>query len=188
MSISQPKATVVFVHGARYDPSCFDMVRAQLAQYSYPSTAVALPSTGSPTPSKQTHLEDVAKVRKTIEQLVLDEGKDVILVVFSYGGVPASGSVEGLDKAAIVKNEGKGGIIARVFISAFLPLKGESMLDASKDFASPSQQVEVRVQSITFSIFDMRLEYIRLSNTWHIGYSNMCICCISNTPATYSSS
>lgn len=143
MTVSQSRPTLVFVHGAWHDPSCFDLVRSQLTQYSYPSTAISLPSTGASDPSKQTHLEDVAEIRKTLEQLIGRGGKEVVLVAHSYGGVPGSGSVEGFDKIARESNGESGGVIACVFIAAALPLKGNSIGDTVKDWSFPYRHVEV---------------------------------------------
>ncbi len=143
MTASQSRPTVVFVHGAWHDPSCFDLVRSQLTQYSYPSISVPLPSTGASDPSRQTHLEDVAEIRKTLEQLINREGKGVVLVSHSYGGVPGSGSVEGFDKTARASKGEAGGIIACVFIAAGLPLKGHSLRDTAKDWSFPYRHLEV---------------------------------------------
>ena len=143
MAASQPRPTLVFVHGAWHDPSCFDLVRSQLTQYSYPSTAISLPSTGASDPRKQTHLEDVTGIRKTLKQLIGREGKEVVLVAHSYGGVPGSGSVEGFDKKTRERTGEPGGVIACVFIAAALPLKGNSIRDTAKDWSFPYRHVEV---------------------------------------------
>ena len=146
MVASQPRPTLLFVHGAWHDPSCFDLLRSQLTQYSYPSTAVALPSTGASEPSKQTHLEDVAEIRKTLEQLIFREAKEVVLVAHSYGGVPGSESVEGFERAARESKGSQGGVIACVFIAAALPLKGNSLRDTTKDWSFPFRGVEVQLR------------------------------------------
>ena len=92
---------------------------------------------------KQTHFEDVAEIRKFLEQLIDREGKEVVLVSHSYGGVPGSGSVEGFDKTARDSKGEAGGVIACVFIAAGLPLKGHSLRETAKDWSFPYRHVEV---------------------------------------------
>ena len=143
MPTLDPKPTIVFVHGAWQDTSCFDIVRAQLSTYNYSSTAVPLPSTGASSPSQQTHLEDVIAIRNTLEQLVLVGEKDVLLVLHSYGGIPGCGAIEGLEKSVRKSIGGRGGVIGCVFIAAMLPLKGQSLSDVLKDWKFPYLIVEV---------------------------------------------
>lgn len=68
---------------------------------------------------------DVAIVRRDLESLVGD-GKDVILVMHSYGGMAGGGAIEGLE---VGRSPGaKGGVKAAVFLAAFLTPKGKSLL------------------------------------------------------------
>ena len=138
-----PKPTIVFVHGAWQDTSCFDIIRAQLSEYNYSSTAVPLPSTGASSSSQQTHLEDVTAIRNTLEQLILVGEKDVLLVLHSYGGIPGCGAIEGLEKSMRKSVGGMGGIIGCVFIAAMLPLKGQSLSDVLRDWEFRYMTVEV---------------------------------------------
>ena len=121
------KPTIVLVHGAWHDVSCWDTVRKELSPLSYPTVAVPLVSPGSK-PAVKSHLEDVAVVRKELEQLIEKDGKDVVLVMHSYGGLAGAGAVEGLEKARRAENGEKGGVVAALFIAAFLVDKGQSLL------------------------------------------------------------
>ena len=143
MPTLDPKPTIVFVHGAWQDTSCFDIIRAQLSTYDYQSTAVPLPSTGASNPSQQTHLEDVTAIRNTLEQLILVGENDVLLVLHSYGGIPGCGGIEGLDKSTRKSMGGRGGIVGCVFIAAIMPLKGQSVSDVLKDWEFPYMTMEV---------------------------------------------
>ncbi|KAL9071895.1 MAG: hypothetical protein Q9157_005301 [Trypethelium eluteriae] len=121
------KPTILLIHGAWHDVSCWDRVRAQLSALSYPTATVALVSPGSK-PAVKSHLEDVAVVRKELEHLIEKNGKDVVLVMHSYGGLAGAGAVEGLEKVRRNAAGEQGGVVAAVFIAAFLVDKGQSLL------------------------------------------------------------
>ncbi|CAG7557844.1 unnamed protein product [Fusarium equiseti] len=78
----------------------------------------------------KTHLDDVEAIRKTL-QPSLDEGKRIVLVCHSYGGIPGSTSVEGYQIHEREAKGLKGGIVHVVYASSFaLPVKGLSPLAA----------------------------------------------------------
>lgn len=125
MSHSNEKPTVLLVHGAWHNTSCWDPVRAELKKLSYPTEAVQLKSPGN---AVKSHLEDTAVVRKALESLIVSGGKTVILVMHSYGGVAGTNAVHGLEAAARQEKGEKGGIIHCLFITAFLVPKGNSLI------------------------------------------------------------
>ena len=125
MSHSGEKPTVLLVHGAWHNTSCWDSTRAELKKLSYPTEVVALKSSGN---AVTTHLEDTAIVRNALESLIESEGKTVILVMHSYGGVAGTNAVCGLEAAARQEKGEKGGIIHCLFIAAFLVPKGNSLI------------------------------------------------------------
>lgn len=125
MSHSNQKPTVLLVHGAWHNTSCWDPVRAELKKLSYPTEAVQLKSSGN---TVNSHLEDTAVVRKALESLIVSGGKTVIFVMHSYGGVAGTNAVHGLEAAAREEKGEKGGIIHCLFITAFLVPKGNSLI------------------------------------------------------------
>ena len=130
MSPSTEKPTVLLVHGAWHNPSCWDPIRAELTKLSYPTEAVQLKSAGN---AVTTHLEDTAIVREALESLIVSEGKTVILVMHSYGGLVGTNAVHGLEAAARQEKGEKGGIIHCLFIAAFVVPKGSSLIQAFPD-------------------------------------------------------
>ena len=126
MSHSSEKPTVLLVHGAWHNATCWDPLRAELKKLSYPTEAVQLKSSGN---AVTTHLEDTAIVRKALESLVVSGGKTVILVMHSYGGVAGTNAVHGLEAAPRREKGEKGGITNCVFVAAFLVPKGNSLID-----------------------------------------------------------
>ena len=120
------KPVLVFIHGAFFAASCWDSVRSSFEKHSYETLAFSLPSVsiGSTVTS---HYEDTAVIRETLLQLIEGKNRDVVLVMHSYGGVPGSEAVEGLEKSR--RGKTKGGVIHCVYIAAYLVPVGVSILD-----------------------------------------------------------
>ncbi|GKZ24458.1 hypothetical protein AbraIFM66951_010681 [Aspergillus brasiliensis] len=119
--------TIVLVPGAWCTAIVYDTLRTTLTSRGLPSIATAHPSIGAEPPSK-TLTDDVAHLRSELVSLI-DQGKDIILVLHSYGGVVGSGAVEGLGKAERAQQGKAGGVIMVVYMSAFAIPKGKSLLD-----------------------------------------------------------
>lgn len=137
---SPTKPTVVFVHGAWHNASCWDLIREKLSKHSYSSVAVTLPSVGHK-PAVKSHLEDTAVVRQELSRLIEQEGKEVILVMHSYGGVAGGGAVKGLERAA---RKEPGGVTKCIFLTAFLVPRGQSLLGMFDNQFPPYLEVDVR--------------------------------------------
>ncbi|KAL6693453.1 Alpha/beta hydrolase fold-1 [Trichoderma pleuroticola] len=122
--VTAEKPTIFLVPGAWHEPDCWDAVTSQLEEYGYPFSTVQLLSSGGE--SSTSVAEDASHIRKSISRLV-DAGKEIILVMHSYGGIPGTESAKGLlkkDRQA----EGKlGGIISLVYVAAFLLPPGASL-------------------------------------------------------------
>src|SRR5690242_14165031 len=91
------KPTIVAVHGAWHSPECWQPLTEILQTHGYSVRAVALPSVvdeGAQPPSDPR--DDIAAVREAI--LAVLEGSDVLVVPHSYGGIPTTSAVKGLDR------------------------------------------------------------------------------------------
>ena len=126
MSQLGEKPTVLLVHGAWHNASCWDATRTELEKVFYPTDVVQLKSSGN---AVTTHLEDTAIVRQALESLIVSDGKSVILVMHSYGGVAGTNAVHGLEAAARQEKGEKGGIIHCLFVAAFLVPKGKNLIE-----------------------------------------------------------
>lgn len=122
------KPIIIFVPGAFHPASCWDNVRSSLEKYSFQTVAISLPSVSAGS-DVTSHHEDAAAIRKILSQLIIDDRKDVILVMHSYGGVPGSEVVRGLEKSVREKETvGACGVIHCVYVTAFLVPTGASFL------------------------------------------------------------
>lgn len=135
------KPTFVFSLGAWLTPVVFDAVRGRLDTLGYPSECPAHPSIGAEPPSL-TLEDDVASLRRVLTTLA-DEGKDIVLVAHSYGGVVASTASEGLVKHVRAESGKLGGIVKVVYLAAFALDKGQSLLGMLGGVYLPWMKVEV---------------------------------------------
>ncbi|KAJ0414570.1 Alpha/beta hydrolase fold-1 [Aspergillus carlsbadensis] len=120
--MAQP--TVVFVPGAFHTPEYYDGVRALLEGKGYTTTAVSLPSVGS-----TASMSDDAAAIQSVTTKLADAGHRIILVMHSYGGIPGTQSAEGMG-FKIRQEVGKtGGIVALVYLAAYLLKEGMSVFN-----------------------------------------------------------
>jgi pimeloyl-ACP methyl ester carboxylesterase len=133
--------TFVFSLGAWVVPAVFDATRSRLEALGFPSECPAHPSIGAEPPSK-TLADDTASLRDVLTKLA-DEGRDLIVVAHSYGGVVASSSVEGLNKAARTAEGKAGGVVKMVYLAAFALDKGQSLLGMLGGNYLPWMKVDV---------------------------------------------
>lgn len=99
----------------------------QLEAAGYETEGVTLASVGAAKPLEDFG-PDVKAIQSTVQPYV-DQGKDVILVVHSYGGVIGSEAVQGLDRGSREKQGKKGGISHLYFCCAFVLPEGASLMD-----------------------------------------------------------
>lgn len=132
LAMSQP--VFVLVPGSFSPPSVYDSLKLILQRSRYESHVVALVSANSEgkfdTPP--TMYDDAAAIRIVLARLV-DEGKEIILVMSSYGGYPGTEATKGLSKGEL-KEEGKeGGIVNLVYLAAWMPPLGVSLFQIMEE-------------------------------------------------------
>lgn len=136
------KPTIIIVPGAWQKPVAFEKIVTLLEQAGYPTIHVPLPTVADIDAPLASLTDDVEAVRKVLVPLV-DEGKEVVLIGHSAGGISMSGAVEGLDVASR-KAEGKqGGVTRCIFFAAFVLPKGQSLLGVLGGQPLPWMVIEV---------------------------------------------
>ena len=141
------KPVIVFVPGAWHPPSCFDPVTQRLEAAGYETKGVNLASVGSPEPLKDFQ-PDVEAIQQTMKPFI-DQGKDILLVVHSYGGVVGNEAVRGLDKASREKEGKKGGVSHIYFCCAFALPEGVSLMDVLQGKPLPWFQISEDERTVT---------------------------------------
>lgn len=125
-TMSQVKPHIALVPGAWHSPVHYQELLDLFEKAGYPTSSIQLPSVDSAHPNSESVAGDVAAIREKLLLPLINEGKDVVLIMHSYGGCPGGAAAKGLSKA----ERKNGGIIGLVFIAAFLAREGDSLLSA----------------------------------------------------------
>lgn len=120
-----PKPHIILVPGAWHSGDCFDELVPYLRGSGYETTALTLPSVGAEPPLKTLDPE-IEHIRSVIVPL-LDVGQDVVVVMHSYGGLPGSAALHGLSKTERQHQSKPGGVMAMVFLTAWMLDEGLSI-------------------------------------------------------------
>lgn len=73
--------------------------------------------------------DDEAAIRSVLQKLIVEEEKDVVMVMHSAGGFLGSAATEGLDRKKREKEGKKGGVVRFVFLCAGIAEKGQFHAD-----------------------------------------------------------
>ncbi|KAI4267230.1 MAG: hypothetical protein L6R38_008347 [Xanthoria sp. 2 TBL-2021] len=124
------RPTIILVHGAYQGPETYSLIIPGLEKAGYSAVAVALPSTHS-VPAAPDFSGDVNIIRNIVTS-TLATGKDVVLVMHSYGAVPGCEALKGIkqDEAELVTQSNGvmkvGRIVKLAFIAALLFPEGKA--------------------------------------------------------------
>ncbi|KAH8423411.1 alpha/beta hydrolase [Aspergillus melleus] len=119
------KPTILLIPGAWHQGNTFDPVATILRQQGYPAETITLPSAGGP--SSTTAYDDANHIRKNYLDGLVSQGKEVILVLHSYAGIPGTESVKGYARKDLVAQGKNGGVVGLVYLAAFLIPAGASV-------------------------------------------------------------
>ncbi|EXJ87549.1 hypothetical protein A1O3_04509 [Capronia epimyces CBS 606.96] len=124
------KPSLLLIPGSFCPPELYDQVVDPVIARGYEIRALHLPSVGLAADkgregSLPTMYDDAAFIAQEAEKLA-DQGKAVVLIAHSYGGVPTTQSVKGL-AASERKKQGKpGGIVRLAYMTSLVPAVGVS--------------------------------------------------------------
>lgn len=114
------RSTVLFVHGSWHTSEHFEPVRRLFEASGFPTSCPTQPSS-SGAPAEVGLDEDAACIRNELDKLIMEQGKDVIVVAHSYGGVVATQAVaEDFAKKRRAAEGQPGGVLHLVYMCAFL--------------------------------------------------------------------
>lgn len=131
------KPTIVLVPGSFAVPELYNPIFDAVRERGRDIGGVHLPSVGLKARegrpgSPPTMYDDAEHISKEIERLS-DEGKDVIVIGHSYGGVPVSQSGKGLSKEERQKQGKPGGLVRLAYMTCLVPPLGGSARDVLAD-------------------------------------------------------
>jgi len=123
------KPTVVIVPGSFSHAYFYDAVVDKLHENRFETIVGNLPSASrSPPEPAATMAEDAAFFHDIVEKLA-DQGKDVVLVTHSYGGVVGTEASKALSKSERREAGKEGGIVRMVYLTSVVPTPGNSLAD-----------------------------------------------------------
>ena len=126
----QPHPSFLIVPGAWHQPSAYEKLVTSLRNTGYSTSVVSLPSCNAPDPQNATCSADAAAVRQEILQSMdAGDGKDLVIVCHSYGGIPGGGAAYGLSKTARAKDGKGGGVIGLIYVAGFVVPEKSSLLE-----------------------------------------------------------
>jgi hypothetical protein len=117
------KPAIVIVPGSFAPPELYNGVAEPLRTKGYELSIANLKTVGKKPGPLPTIYDDAAAIAEEVTKFA-DEGKDVVIIAHSYGGIPTSEAVKGLTKAQREKEGKKGGIIRLGYLSCLVPAVG----------------------------------------------------------------
>lgn len=124
------KPTILLVPGAWFPSSAYDAFEQAVRHAGYPTKSAPYPSLNPKDPAHADAANDTSFIVKNyLTPLVDIEGRDVVIFMHSYGGIPGSGAATGWSKETRKKEGQKGGVIGLVHSSGFVLPEGLSCAD-----------------------------------------------------------
>jgi pimeloyl-ACP methyl ester carboxylesterase len=143
------KPTILFVHGSWHHPAHFGPIRQLFESAHYPTECPVQP-TYDPEPSPPgppvSLADDARVIQSQLTKLVEEEGKDVIVVMHSWGGMVGSEATKKSYSKKDRSEQGKpGGVLKLVYLCALLMPVGKSLVMAQGGNGGPPPWVIVQV-------------------------------------------
>ncbi|KAI1080694.1 Alpha/Beta hydrolase protein [Whalleya microplaca] len=120
------KPTFILITGSWVPPSLYDPLVDPLRAAGY-EVHITNHKTNSSTTSQPlaTAYDDAAPIHELATKLA-DDGKDIIFLMHSYGGLPGSIASKGLGKTERQQAGKKGGVVRLFFMTAWVPEEGKT--------------------------------------------------------------
>ncbi|KAJ5979897.1 Alpha/beta hydrolase family-domain-containing protein [Penicillium waksmanii] len=131
--------TLVFIHGSWHTPTCYNPL-IKLLEPKLRCVAVSLPSTsGNP---KATFKDDLDAAR-TVVSAETSNGRDVVVIAHSYGGIVGGSVIKGFAKSkeSPASDNQSGYVIGLILIASGFNLTGLSFMDPFFGHPPPSWRV-----------------------------------------------
>ena len=142
---TQDLPTIVLVQGSFQTPQVYSKLVRGLVDRGYPTIHPQLPScsnTDSPTFPQVDLIDDALAIRKELIRQIEYEGKTVVMVLHSYGGLVGSEAIpQELTRTARQAQGLPGGVIHIFFYAAYVLGESQSILDVFGE--SPNNDVKV---------------------------------------------
>lgn len=121
------KPVIVIVPASFSPPSLYNEVVGALDRYGYMTIVIDLPSVGSRAPLPGATMTEDANYIRSITTELAEEGKDIVMVMHSYGGICGTESTKGVAKLERAQSQKEYGIVRLLYISSPVPGVGGSI-------------------------------------------------------------
>ncbi|CEJ58261.1 hypothetical protein PMG11_06925 [Penicillium brasilianum] len=117
--------TLIFIPGSWHRPICYDPV-IKLLEPQYNCVAVPLPSTAH---NPEASFKDDLDVTRDAISVETSNGRDVVVIAHSYGGMVGNSAIKGFTKPQDSDNSQSGYVIGLILIASGFTLTGLSFMD-----------------------------------------------------------
>ena len=151
---SEVLPTILLIQGSFQNPQVYQKLVAGLEAHGYPTLHPRLPScsdTDSPSFPQLTLIDDALAIRTELTRQIEYEGKIVVIVMHSYGGLV--GSEATIEEFGYERRRAQGlpgGVIHFFYYASFVLEEGQSVLSAFGE--SPNNDVRVIKNTGYFAI------------------------------------
>jgi pimeloyl-ACP methyl ester carboxylesterase len=147
------------VPGSFSQPYFYSPFVSQPTAHKYGVIVADLPFVGGKIAATMT---DDAQAIQAVTSKVVDEGKDIVLIMHSYGGIPGTESAHSVRKKEWEVSGKKGGVVALLYVTAFLVGAGKSLESTMGESAEGPDYVKVEVRGGFTSILHIILSLVNL--------------------------
>lgn len=151
--------TLVLVPGAFGTPAGYDKLLPQFEQAGLKTVPGPYPSCNPPDPTAATASEDIKSLRQNVLlPLIEEQGKDIVILAHSYGGVVAGGAAKGLDKSTRKSQGHATGVVGLIYVAGNIALENESLFDAVGGAYPPFIKLD-KVCPVPSNLLQVRASY-----------------------------
>lgn len=143
-TMARAKPTILIVTGAWHLPKVYRPLISELESAGYKVVCPELPTNNNVIPPNKLIGDDLEFIRETAQKLA-DEGKEIIAIGHSYGGMIITGSLYDLSTEKRENQGLSGGVKRLIYMCAFIPKKGEGLADIFGGQLPPWIEAEVSV-------------------------------------------
>ncbi|KEF56427.1 uncharacterized protein A1O9_08008 [Exophiala aquamarina CBS 119918] len=136
------KPTIVIIPGSFSPKSFYFTTVDKLREYGYEALVNDLPSASRLPPEEAATMYEDADYFRAVAEKLADEGKDVVFVTHSYGGVVGTEAAKGIVKTDRQAAGKPGGIIRLVYVTSVVPSPGNSLRSLMGDLVPSFIEVE----------------------------------------------
>ena len=137
------KPTVLIVPGSFSPLVLYTGIVDYLKYYGYEVEFAHYPSIGRRDPLPPATMEDDAAFVSSVVAKLADEGKSILMVTHSYGGIPGTEGSKSLSMQERTVAGKPGGIVRILYITSLVARVGESLVDLMGSQVTPFLRHEV---------------------------------------------